>query len=328
MNNYNEDQQKKDEAFKIVQKFLKDPPVIIWGSGATIPYGLPSVDDLRKTLKSQKVISLEENSNLEMELGKLRDTEKINQVRTLIRSEVLKRDIECLKQSIQNNNYFNAINKMIEVFFKAHPQKMDIITSNYDRVLEYAISRLGYDYTDGFTGKQLSKFDKDNFKTKNIINLMKVHGSLNWFSFNNGYPFFLTGEYEDKINDLKPLMVLPSNDKYQDSFQEPYRTIIQKADEVIDEATSFLVVGFGFNDEHITPKLENKIKNGTPIVIITKEATDSYQEKLQNAKKYCLFEEGENETTKLESSEEQLDWYKIRNLDGTYWKLENFMEIL
>ena len=157
---------------------------------------------------------------------------------------------------------------------------------------------------------------------------MKVHGSLNWFSFNNGYPFFLTGEYEDKINDLKSLMILPSNLKYQDSFQEPYRTIITKSDEIIEQAKSFLVVGFGFNDEHITPKLDNQIKKGIPIVVITKKATDFCKKKLQNAQKYCLFEKGESKTTKLESSEEQLDWYKIRNLDGTYWKLENFMEIL
>ena len=271
MNNLDEDQQKKDKAFKIIQKFLEDPPVIIWGSGATIPYGLPSMNDLKQALQSQDIVSLEKSDNLETELGKIQDIEKINKIKTFIRSEVFKKDIECLKQSIKDINHFSAVNKLIEVFYEAHPQKMDIITSNYDRVLEYAISRLGYNYTDGFTGKQLSKFDKDNFKTKNIINLMKVPGSLNWFSFNNGYPFFLTGEYEDKINDLKSLMILPSNLKYQDTLQEPYRTIITKSDVITEQAKSFLVVGFGFNDEHITPKLDDQIKKGIPIVVYHKE---------------------------------------------------------
>ena len=54
MNNLNEDQQQKDKVCKVVQKFLKDPPVIIWGSGATIPYGLPSMDDLKKSLQITK----------------------------------------------------------------------------------------------------------------------------------------------------------------------------------------------------------------------------------------------------------------------------------
>ena len=153
MNNLDEDQQKKDKAFKIIQKFLEDPPVIIWGSGATIPYGLPSMNDLKQALQSQDIVSLEKSDNLETELGKIQDIEKINKIKTFIRSEVFKKDIECLKQSIKDINYFSAVNKLIEVFYEAHPQKMDIITSNYDRVLEYAISRLGYNYTDGFTGK-------------------------------------------------------------------------------------------------------------------------------------------------------------------------------
>ncbi|VVM20228.1 hypothetical protein BSPWISOXPB_2821 [uncultured Gammaproteobacteria bacterium] len=35
-------------------------------------------------------------------------------------------------------------------------------------------------FTDGFNGKTLSRFDDNKFKKK-IVNLVKVHGSLNWF---------------------------------------------------------------------------------------------------------------------------------------------------
>ena len=42
---------RKTEIFRLIQKFLKKPPVIIWGSGATIPYGLPSMDDLKTKSK-------------------------------------------------------------------------------------------------------------------------------------------------------------------------------------------------------------------------------------------------------------------------------------
>ena len=42
----------KEEAFKLVQQFLKSCPVIIWGSGATIPYGLPSMNDLQGKIKT------------------------------------------------------------------------------------------------------------------------------------------------------------------------------------------------------------------------------------------------------------------------------------
>lgn len=323
MNNSNDDQE--DKVFKVIQKFLKDPPVIIWGSGATIPYGLPSMDDLKKSLQSQNIVSLKENKNLEVELGEIQDTEKINKIRAFIRSKIFKKDIECLKQAIEDINYFSAVNKMIEKFCEAHPQKINIITTNYDRVLEYAISKLGYNYTDGFTGKQLSQFDQDNFKTKNIINLKKVHGSLNWSSLDDSEPFFLTHDYEN--NKLNPLMVLPAKNKFQDTHKEPYRTIITKSDEAINKAKSFLVVGFGFNDEHITPKLDDRIRKNIPIVVITKKATDSCLKKLQNAKNYCLLEEGENQPTKVTSSDQTLDEYSPINLSESYWQLENFMRI-
>ena len=38
----------KDEIYKLIQVFLNNPPVVIWGSGATIAYGLPSMDELNK----------------------------------------------------------------------------------------------------------------------------------------------------------------------------------------------------------------------------------------------------------------------------------------
>ena len=152
---------------------------------------------------------------------------------------------------------------------------------------------------------------------------MKVHGSLNWVKYENNNPFFLSDEH--KMNNLQYLMILPSKKKYQDAFEEPYRTIITKSDEVIEKAKSFLVIGFGFNDKHITPKLENKIKNDkTPIVIITEKATDSCKQQLEKTEKYCLLERSKNNETKLMSSEKSLN--KI-NLKGSYWKLENFMEI-
>ena len=151
-----------DEVFKLVQKFLKNPPVIIWGSGATIPYDLPSMDDLKQCLKSE-LGALEEDANLEKELGKIKTRDKVDKTTEIIRSEVLKKNLECLKKSIQTQSYFEAIEKMTGKFYSAHPQKIDIVTTNYDCVLEYALSKAGYNFTDGFTGRPLSKFNSGSF---------------------------------------------------------------------------------------------------------------------------------------------------------------------
>ena len=320
-----ESNQEKDKIFKLVQKFLINPPVIIWGSGATIPYNLPSMEDLKECLKSE-IEELDEEANLEVTLGKIDDTNKIDKIKKIIRDEVLKKNLECLKHSIQKPDYFKAIEKMIRKFYNAHPQRINIVTTNYDCILEYALSKAGHNFTDGFTGRPLSKFNPAGFGKKKIINLIKVHGSLNWFSDNNDNIFYLPCEC--KFDELKYAMIPPAIErKYQEAFKEPYRTLIGESDDIIENANSFLVIGFGFNDEHLTPKIDSKIKTGAPIVIVTKKATDSCINKLSNAEKYCLFERNEN-GAKITFKEGKKFTEKSIELRGNYWELNKFMEVL
>ena len=110
-------EEQKTEVFTLVQKFLKNPPVIIWGSGATIPYGLPSMEGLKQCLKHE-LGELQEDTNLEIELGKIDKQNKLDKIKKLIRDEIFKKDLECLKKSIKDRNYFKAIVNMIKKFLR------------------------------------------------------------------------------------------------------------------------------------------------------------------------------------------------------------------
>ena len=59
-----------DHIFSTIQGFLKNPPVIIWGSGATIPFNLPSMVQLNNVLREKIEGFNITNENLENELGK------------------------------------------------------------------------------------------------------------------------------------------------------------------------------------------------------------------------------------------------------------------
>ncbi len=317
----------QDNIFKLTQKLLKNPPLIIWGSGATIPYGLPSMDDLKKQLEPELGV-LNSEHNLEEELGKIDNSEKIIKIKEVIKNIVFKKDLECLKKSVEDVNYFKAIEKMINKFYKPHPHKVDIVTTNYDCILEYALSKSGHNFTDGFTGRSLSEFGLNLFKDKEIINLIKVHGSLNWYIDENDNVFYLPFGYHFK--QLKYAMVPPAQgDKYIEAFKEPYRSLISKADQLIQNANSFLVIGFGFNDEHLTPKIEHKIKKGTPIVVVTRKITISCTQKLQSAIKYCIFEECNDQSNQTKVTYKNTE-ETINNayLENKYWQLDKFMEIL
>lgn len=317
----NDTDQKKDKIFRLIQKFLKNHPVIIWGSGATIPYGLPGMSELVKVLRPY-IEGIVEDANLETELGKLKDDSLIDKIRIDVREAVFKKDRICLEESIKYSKHFNAVIKMVEFFDRPHPRKVDILTTNYDCVLEYALSGANCDFTDGFTGRPLSTLDKRTFEEEgNIVNIIKVHGSLNWFSDSSNRLLCLPCKHE--VSALTPVMILPSYRKYEESSQEPYRTLITKSDEIIEKAEGFFIVGFGFNDKHITPKVEEKIENGTPIVVITKEATGSCKEKLKRAEKYILLEESKS-GTKITFKSKGFSSPENYQLQGDYWQLEPF----
>jgi hypothetical protein len=314
----------KNNIFTIAQTFLKKAPLIVWGSGATIPFGLPSMKDLNEELKEKINYFDTKNDNLETELGKEQYQAKMPEIKQIIWGKVNQADISVLETIIsKNTNDFKGIKTMIGKFTDAHPQVLNIITTNYDRVLEYIMSYNDMPFTDGFNGKTLSVFDESKFKNKEIVNLVKVHGSLNWF-YVDGETRFLPSISKNET----PAIITPSKKKYQEAYDSPYRELIQKSDNLIKNANSFLVVGFGFNDEHLTPKIKQKVKKGTPIVLITRSVSESSLDELTNAEKYMLFEESKNNKTKVIYKKDSKSEKKEVELNGNFWELNKFMEIL
>ncbi len=314
----------QENIFKIVQNFLKNPPLIIWGSGATISFGLPSMWSLNEELKEKIEDFDTTNDNLEIELGKEKYQAQMPEIKKVIWEKVNDADISVLERIITDEtDNFNGIKSMIDKFIEAHPKVVNIVTTNYDRVLEHIMSYHNLPYTDGFNGKVLSIFDETNFKDKEIVNLIKVHGSLNWFDVDAEIRFLSTISNEEV-----PKIIAPGKNKYKEAYNSPYRELIQKADDLIKKASSFLVVGFGFNDEHLTPKIKAKVKKGTPIVLITKKVSESSYEELKNAEKYILFEESETGKTKVTYKENNTTDKTEIELEGDFWQLDKFMKIL
>ena len=97
---------------------------------------------------------------------------------------------------------------------------------------------------------------------KGQVNIWKVHGSLDWFETPNKENVYLPLS-ENIPQGHKPLIVTPGLSKYAETHKEPYRTIFTQADTEIQKANGFLCIGYGFNDEHVQPKLIQQIKRST-----------------------------------------------------------------
>lgn len=310
----------KDMAFKIIQSFLKNPPLVIWGSGATIPFGMPSMSDLNDILKAKITDFNNSNNNLEEELGKEEYKSNLPEIRKTIWDKVKEADCKIPEQLICNTQIFDGIKKLVEKLIDSHPKVANVITTNYDCVLEYTLDYNGISFTDGFNGRELSSFDENLFMDKNIVNIVKVHGSLNWFNVKGDARILVA------TTNQSPLIIPPGKNKYQEAYNMPYRELIQKSDSLIKVANSLLAVGFGFNDEHLTPEIKKKINNNTPIVLITKKVTDAAKTELKGATKYVLIEEENDNKSKI--TYRDLNVEQIITIEGGYWQLTKFMEII
>lgn len=299
---------KRNELFQKVQRYLKPSPLIIWGSGGTIPFGMPSMEYLKKELEIKKA------GNLETILSEVTDKDSISNYKKKIYESINKKDAELRKNIANEVSIIKPLEKLISYFYETHPKIINITTTNYDCVLEYIFSYANFPFSDGFSGREFSQFDPSNFKERNHINLYKVHGSLRWFQERYSY----TNTMMDGI--------FPMKDKYEKSHQEPYRTLIGKSDEAIVKAKCFLAVGFGFNDEHITPKIQTSINMDKKIVVIAKKATKSIKDKLDKANSIIIEEGDKKDTTQFSFKENGNP--KTETLAGNYWKIEQFNQIL
>ena len=95
----------------------------------------------------------------------------------------------------------------------------------------------------------------------------------------------------------------------------------------MDQATAYLCIGFGFNDEHIQTKLVNRCaNNGAAVIIITYELTDATKAFIlnDNTNKYLAIEALGEGKSKIYSS-----LYDAPvEVDGDFWSLNGFMNLI
>lgn len=322
-----------------MQEYLENSPLIVLGSGASMPYGLPSMSSLGDCIKSSNIVKDDPNygafcaslnsKGLEKAINSVSLNEAtINTIRTITWENVNSCDLNYLKF-----NAFSSPESLVKLLRKViapTPNKAVVVTTNYDRLPDYAADGIGASSVTGFEGAYIKKLELPNssITTKRVrarervVEIWKVHGSLDWFTDSKGEIFSFPLLQEIPAG-CSPLIVPPGKDKYSSTHNEPYRSIISEADKAFTTAGAYLCVGYGFNDEHIQPKLLAQIANGKPIVILVRTMTEACKRHIIEAgiRKYLIFERSDDSHTKVYGN----GWSEI--YDGQFWCLDEFLEI-
>lgn len=329
---------------KQAQDFYGKAPVIILGSGASAAYGMSGMSGLAQHLINNTDLSgltdyeIVSWRNFCQVLGDGIDLESaLHQVAVSdsLTSRIIKttwaliniEDVNVFQKSLQNNTMF-ALSNLLGHMFKSSLKTINIITTNYDRLAEYACDQGRIHHFTGFTYgffRQLSIPTEINFNRR--VNIWKVHGSVDWFQSPLEDTVALTN-----INSVpegyEPQIVTPGTQKYQKTHLEPFRSIINNADEAIKSANSYLCIGYGFNDEHIQPKLMAKcLRNNAPITIITYALSESAKRLIinGNAQNYLAIERGNTDDQSVVYSSLAKEPVIV---DKNIWSLEGYLSLI
>ena len=158
------------------------------------------------------------------------------------------------------------------------------------------------------------------------MTILKVHGSLDWFSDATA-DVIAVPIAQTVPDDMKPLVVTPGVSKYREVHKDPFRTVLSASDTVLRKATCYVCIGYGFNDEHVQPVLVSRVmKDDVPIVVVTKELSAQTRNAFLNEPpKRFLFVEEAPGGTKV---------YIPDNLGGvlldgvSVWQLQDFVNMI
>ena len=213
-------------------------------------------------------------------------------------------------------------------------QVIDIMTPNYDRIIELICDKLKLSTTSGFTGNIYQTFNENILKQPHdylsksspLVRLFKPHGSVNWIKINN---------QEYQINDYVLLknnkqfidIIAPGSMKYKSGMiNDIFRCHRETFNELITDSKknfSIFIYGYGFNDQHFNTVFEDTQKD---VLVLTRTIKKYFLDKAMKNKNWTLFYKCEDKDENLKDKSHMI--YKCRKytINKELWDINIFSE--
>ena len=288
-----------------IQEHFRDRLVVVVGSGLSAGEGLPTMGQLESHLRAevpkhlparsavqwkQVEAELAVGDGLEAALHRVQVSEDVGAtILSLTGTYVLESEREVIRSTVAGERRL----KFAKLLPYLNPQPNDpvsVVTVNYDRLVEIGAEISGWGVDTMFVGTRLGILDpalsersfvqdiarrpKGGYRLiyRNRIRVYKPHGSLDWFRSDQG-PLYCPIDFPGER-----LIVTPGVMKYRQGYERPFDVHREKANEQIDACRRLFCVGYGFNDDHLQVHLRDKMRAGTPTLILTRTLSTSAME--------------------------------------------------
>lgn len=299
-----------DEVKKTIQDFFQENTVTIVGSGLSLAEGIPGMSALAAKLqgtilplltdKDDINLWLKISSDLSTGIGleqALHNTKPSATIEEYIRRTTARyigdaetkvlRDLMLANKQLRFSKYINH--------FNVRNNGLVVITTNYDRLIEYACEVNGIRVDNLFVGKYFARFEPEHSKymfCKNLVRragktvaeyaprvtVLKPHGCLSWHMV-DGVPYSIPQAFFENS-----LIITPGINKYKEGYNVPFDTHRARANTAIDGAQRYIIIGYGFGDDHLETHLVRQLKGGKPALILTNSLSARTQELINTCK--------------------------------------------
>lgn len=188
---------------------------------------------------------------------------------------------------VEVENHKQFISQLFKRRANLEPRsKISFITTNYDTLIEDALTLEKRVAVDGFSGSAIAFWTGLGIDIKDSLpqrshRVLKLHGSVDWFKSQDSA--LLRVRYGVKyLADLSNTLIYPQATKYVETQKDPFSKIFDafRKSLAINESHVVPIIGYSFGDEHINSIIEHALterNNKTNIVAFSQELinTDS-----------------------------------------------------
>lgn len=277
-----------------LQQHLSDGLVTVIGSGLSCAEGLPSMGELANYLRATigpglgdddaavwaEIAPLIQDKGLEAALLAKPPTPALESAIALATASLVGERERAIVAEVFAGTRKLRLTRLMPHVIKPSTG-LPIITTNYDRLVEIAVEEAGIGADTMFSGRIAGTLNEREsrlgfcrnvtLKNRNVTYhyqlralVCKPHGSLDWY-LRDGKPVCYAGDLPGAAR----LIITPGHNKFRNGYESPFDHHRSRANDAIDRASRFLILGYGFNDDHLETHLSPAIRGGKPTLMMT-----------------------------------------------------------
>ncbi len=292
-----------DELKQRLQEHFTDGLVTIVGSGLSVAEGVPGMgalaDHLQKRVPPKLpaesksswdsiAAALAAGKDVESALMEHQPSEELEAIIVdLTAAYILKAESRVIEQVVSGRRTLR-LTRLLKYMLTPNAG-VPVVTSNYDRLVEVGAEAAGLAVDTLFVGDHIGKLSPKesqfslcrsaiqrgrtvSLKYAKHAVVLKPHGSLDWYLQDNQpvrCPLPLSNQR---------LIITPGLNKFRGGYNPPFDTHRERANKEIDSAARYLIIGYGFNDDHLETHLEQELRSGKPAVLLTHGLSEKAQQ--------------------------------------------------